>query len=198
MSQRRRIDNRRDILLLLLYSPGVCNQPNEPVVGSTRLVKMLFLFREEVLPQFRKGTKIDSQNFYQFFPWWFGPFSRQVYDDLNFFILRDFIQADESDEDTLPQSLGEWELWLSGSSGADDESAIVDYVEHEYCLTDRGLRFTAALYEQLTANQRKTLCTFKKRMLQAPLRSILKYVYERYPDQIERSEIKDQVLNSGR
>ena len=73
-----RIDNRRDIMLLLLYSPGVQNETNEPIVGRTRLVKMLFLFKTEALKHFRSGTALNESEFYQFFPWNFGPFSSQA------------------------------------------------------------------------------------------------------------------------
>ena len=89
----KRIDNRRDILLLLLYSPGVQDETNEPIVGRTRLVKMLFLFKTEAFKHFRGGTALNESEFYQFFPWNFGPFSSQVYDDLTFFTLRGFIEA---------------------------------------------------------------------------------------------------------
>jgi hypothetical protein len=56
-----KINNRRDVLLLLLYSPGKRGAINEPIVGRTRLVKMLFLFSKEGLPQYRKGTEINEQ-----------------------------------------------------------------------------------------------------------------------------------------
>jgi hypothetical protein len=190
----RRIDNRRDILLLLLYSPGVHDAPNEPIVGRTRLVKMLFLFKEELLDEFRRGTEITEEKFYEFFPWSYGPFSSQVYDDLNFFILRGFIQTSETTEDTLPESLAEWDLWLSGSSGSTD-SNLVDYGEAEFFLTPaKGLPFAKDLYARLNTQQRQTLLQFKKHMARTPLRSILKYVYEKYPDQIDKSEIREQVL----
>ena len=38
------INNRKDILLLLLYSPGVTEKYNEPIKGRTRILKMLFIF----------------------------------------------------------------------------------------------------------------------------------------------------------
>jgi len=56
MPDPSRITNRRDILLLLLYSPGVSSQVNEPIAGRTRLVKMLFLFKKELLGQFATSS----------------------------------------------------------------------------------------------------------------------------------------------
>lgn len=113
MPKAKTIDNRKDVLLLLLYSPGRTDSPNEPIDGRTRLTKMLFLFKEEAFKAFRAGTSINEENFYQFFPWNFGPFSRDVYDDLTFFELRGFIEKGESEEETLPEAAAEWDRWLN-------------------------------------------------------------------------------------
>lgn len=192
----RKIDNRRDILLLLLYSPGLRDEPNEPIVGRTRLVKMLFLFREELLPEFRLGTEITTENFYKFFAWSYGPFSRQVYDDLQFFTLRGFIKTAETTEDTLPESLAEWDMWLSGSNENADDESVIDYSEEQFSLTDKGLKFTTSLFAGLSTNQRQAIRLFKKQMTKTPLRSILKYVYEKYDDMTDKSEIKEGILGS--
>ena len=46
MSNKNIINNRKDILLLLLYSPGVTEQINEPIKGRTRILKILFIFKK--------------------------------------------------------------------------------------------------------------------------------------------------------
>jgi hypothetical protein len=187
------VNNRRDILLLMLYSPGKGTAPNEPIVGRTRLVKMLFLFRQEALKHFARGTDVSEENFYQFFPWNFGPFSTQVYDDLTFFILRGFVESSAStDEESLPESAAEWERWLI-DSGADED--VVDvYQDEELKLTEAGLAFTKRLFDSLSDSQRKLLKEFKARLSGAPLRAILKYVYQTYPEFTEKSRIKGEVL----
>lgn len=190
----KRIDNRRDILLLLLYSPGVYDEINEPIVGRTRLVKMLFLFKAEALQHFRSGTDINEENFYDFFAWNFGPFSSQVYDDLTFFTLRGFIEAEDTAEDALPESAAEWQRWLTSSNADDEEDGFSSYEEQQFRLTDKGVMFAAQLYDGLSHTQRKLLKQFKERLNRTPLRAILRYVYEKYPDQIERSQITEQVL----
>lgn len=192
------INNRRDILLLLLYSPGVREAPNEPISGRTRLTKALFLFKEEVLPQFRRGTAITAENFYEFFPWNFGPFSRQIYDDLNFFQLHGFIEEEGTEEETLPESAAEWEEWLRSSAPDSAESAFTEYEEQQFKLSEKGAAFTKSkLYQLLSDDQKRLLREFKTRVGSASLRSILRYVYERYPKEIVNSEIRDQVLGSG-
>jgi hypothetical protein len=191
-----KINNRRDILLLMLFSPGVGDAINEPIVGRTRLVKMMFLFKREALEQFRRGTEITEENFYQFFAWNFGPFSIQVYDDLTFFTLRGFIESSSTqDEEALPESVEEWEKWLT-EVGASESNDVNVYEEEELKLTDAGVRFTRSLYDVLTGSQKRTLKEFKARLSRAPLRAILKYVYKTYPELTEKSKIKGAVLGN--
>jgi len=197
--KRTRIDNRRDILLLLLYSPGIRDEHNEPIVGRTRLIKILFLFKAEGLKHFHATTDVTDANFYEFFPWDFGPFSSQVYDDLMFFTLRGFIESQDTPEDTLPESAAEWQRWLTSSASSDenDDGSFSSYEEQQFRLTPRGADFTAPMYEQLEPSQKTLLKEFKARLCRAPLRALLKYVYEKYPEQIVRSQITEQVLGAG-
>ena len=132
------ITNRKDILLLLLYSPGVGDTPNEPVLGRTRLMKMLFLFKRELLPHFHRNVKITDDNFYAFFAWKFGPFSKEVYDDITFFELRGYLKRSPSKEDTLPESAEEWQEWLSCGDFSQEEQALAEYEEPELTLTPKG------------------------------------------------------------
>lgn len=190
-----KINNRRDILLLLLYSPGKSPEPNQPIIGRTRLVKMLFLFKKEALKEFRKGTDINEDNFYAFFAWSFGPFSSQIYDDLKFFELRGFIETNESGEDTLPESAAEWEMWLSSSLPETTNYSYTEYQEEQFHLAERGLLFVENnLYSSLSRSQRNLMQEFRKRMESSPLRAILSYVYKNYPELTEKSEIREQII----
>ncbi len=191
------IDNRKDVLLLLLYSPGKTDKHNEPIDGRTRLTKMLFLFKEEALKYFRAGTKISSENFYEFFPWNFGPFSRDVYDDLTFFELHDFITRNESEEETLPEAAAEWDRWLNLSKADSGDDTYSEYDEQEFKLTPKGEAFAKSLYDSLTAEQRQLLKSFKAKLVKTPLKAMLQYVYTNYPSQTTKSQIKEQVLGRG-
>jgi uncharacterized protein YwgA len=193
----KRIDNRKDVLLLLLYSPGKGKSVNEPIVGRTRLVKMLFLFKMEAMAHFRKGTEINDENFYEFFPWNFGPFSSQVYDDLTFFILRGFIEENpDSQEESLPESAEEWRHWLeSGVESGAEDSEVTEYREEEFKLTDEGARWVLEnLWPSLSDAQQQLLRQFKAKLAGAPLRALLKYVYTQYPNMTSQSKIKDEIL----
>jgi len=191
------IDNRKDFLLLLLYSPGKRGERNEPISGRTRLVKMLFVFRQEALPLFKKNTKVDERNFYQFFPWNFGPFSSDVYDDINFFLLRGFIKAKGSDEELLHEAAEELSRWASEFDTASSESEIEEFEEEVFSLTEKGAAFAEALYADLSDSQKSLLKEFKSKFSNTPLRAILRYVYSQYPDSTSKSQIKDKVLGSG-
>lgn len=188
-----KINNRRDILLLLLYSPGRSDNSNEPVLGRTRLVKMLFLFREELLDSFRQGVDVNKENFYEFFPWHYGPFSRQVYDDITFFELRGFLAVESTDDDPDPESIEEWSAWAdSGEYVTTDEMS--EYTEEKFYLTDKGIDFTKTLYGLLSQSQKKLLQEFKVRITNVPLRALLQYVYTKYPSSTDRSRIRETVL----
>ena len=193
----KKINNRKDILLLLLYSPGISDKVNEePIRGRTRIVKMLFLFQEEALAHFRRETNINEENFYKFFAWNFGPFSRDIYDDLTFFILRGFITSNETDEEGLPESAAEWEDWITSSGLESEIDEIREYVEEEFFLTKKGAEFTKELYETLSNSQKRLLKEFKARTSTVPLRALLRYVYEKYPEMTEKSQIRESLIGN--
>lgn len=188
------INNKKDILLLLLFSPGVRDDVNEPIKGRTRFTKMLFLFGKECLTHFKKGTAIDQESFYEFFAWNFGPFSKEVYDDLMFFVLRGFVESEITDDEVLPEAAAEWDEWMRMSTPEFEGDGVSEYDEQEFRLSEKGLRFAEALYQGLSVNQRTTLKTFKAKLNSSPLKAILKYVYETYPELTDQSQIRERVL----
>lgn len=187
------INNRKDVLLLLLYSPGINESVNEPILGRTRLTKMAFLFKEEVLSAFKQGLEVSEANFYQFFPWAFGPFSMQLYDDLFFFILQGFVSGKDANEASLPEEAAEWQHWIE-QGDMDDEDENEGFQQEVFSLTPRGNDFAAKLFDQLDSNRQILLREFKRRTVQIPLRALLRYVYSKYPKMTEKSQIKDEIL----
>lgn len=192
------IDNKKDLLLLFLYSPGTSNEINEPIKGRTRLSKLLFIFKKEGLEKFKRGTSVNEDNFYDFFPWNFGPFSSQVYNDLVFFHLRNFIEFSSSIVDGSDIAREELDYW-DQITGAEYENDYVvnDYMEEEVKLTDVGLRYSEPLYNSLTYSQKNLLRLFKDKFNSAHLRSIIMYVYKRYPEYAVNSQIKDSILGQS-
>lgn len=192
---KNKINNKKDILLLLLYSDGVTEQFNEPIKGKTRLVKMLFIFYKEALTHFKTGTEINDENFYNFFPWFFGPFSQQIYDDVNFFYLRGFIDLKYIESDNLNISFEEANYYSALTElPIEQDIERESFIEQEICLTDKGLKFTESLYHSLSESQKSLLKRFKRKFNSTPLKAILRYVYQTYPETTESSIIKENIL----
>lgn len=62
-------------IVLLLHSPGVDDRKNEPIIGSVRLMKGIFLMCQEV--------RINRLSPYKFEPYLYGPTSFGVYRHIN-------------------------------------------------------------------------------------------------------------------
>ena len=186
-----KINSRKDILLLLFYSPGLNESFNEPIEGKTRLVKMIFIFKMEIFNYFKKNIDLDVENFYEFISWNYGPFSWEIYDDLIFFLLTDFIEAVKSDNDMLPESAAEWDEWFS-SIGFENEDSTDLYTEVKYQLTPTGTKYAKNIYDHLSETQKDILKSFKAKFLSLPPRAIIKYVYSKYPQFTDKSLIKEK------
>ena len=75
-AQTQRIE-RSDLLLLLLYAPGSSNQKFETIKGKTRLQKEVFLAQKDL-----RSSGIFT--YYPFRPYKYGPYSIELYDDIDF------------------------------------------------------------------------------------------------------------------
>lgn len=60
------------LLLLLLYSSTKKKEANVPIVGRTRLMKMVFLFEKELLDEFEKNRTFEEIALPEFFAWKYG------------------------------------------------------------------------------------------------------------------------------
>jgi len=69
--------NRSDMLLLLLYAPGLSGKIMEPIKGKTRLQKEVFLAQKEL-------RKAGIFTYYPFRPYKYGPYSIELYDDIEY------------------------------------------------------------------------------------------------------------------
>lgn len=184
-----------DLLLIMLYSDGVKTDLNEAIMGRTRLIKMLFVFNKEYFKDFTKERLlIDESSLPEFFPWKFGPMSKDILEDLEFFIKIKFIKATENTVSFAYEEAREF------SSIANDislqESSEQEYTEEAYTLTDIGLKYVESrVWGLLNESQKHLIKELKNRFNKASLRQILKYVYEKYEDYTENSIIKEDILN---
>ncbi len=205
--------DRRELLLLLLYVPGFRGTQHEPVIGVTRLQKLLYLLKREY------GIDKLSSNYFAFEPYKFGPYTSQLYDDLAFLENLEFIESGgerllmapfKNKGISLPPLIG---LGVHSASRADVEEAYAGYdyligeekdIIHEEDLQERVFRLTTkgdsavrAILEQIPPNERNALLSkleqAKKRYGALTLRQLLSYVYRQYPESAAESEIIDQV-----
>jgi len=175
------LKKRLDFVLLFLFVKGRRNQIGEGIRGITRFIKLLFLLEKET----SFATLVKP--YYEFVPYKIGPFEPCVYQDL--FLLemaklvhkQTYTYAYKSDE----------------CDSAIDEGFKFNNVATLYTLTEDGMRFARALAKWCDKKDRTIL--EKMRILktyygQASLKALLKYIYEKYPEYTNESEVIEEVL----
>jgi hypothetical protein len=167
-----------DLVVLLLGTPGPSGDPGR-IEGVTRLEKLVFLIEKEDAPAWlTEHAGFISHNF--------GPFSAKIYTAVDTLaaagLVRDYGSLAESTEDA-------WETeHVIGERPSDP------YATRNFDLTDLGRRYYDMLIQQLPPTVPHELYEFKVRFAGLPLRQLIRYVYERYPDFTEKSIIREDVL----
>jgi hypothetical protein len=187
----------KHILLLLLYSPGNSGHPNEPLVGRTRIIKMLFLFDKEIKRQFLKDSHVELISFPEFYAWHYGPFAKDVYDDIEFFINNGFIENRFLDSEKSEIEMEEYENWFKEFL-FDDETELLSNSrnDEQFQLTSKGIKFVEdKINNQLTENQKEIIIKFKENINSATLPAIMRYVYMKYPDYTGKSKVKEKYCD---
>ncbi len=182
-----------DYLLLLLYL-----NDKEPIKGAVRLTKMMFLFNEQIA-QVLKSKGLDSEKLPDFIAYNYGPFSKDVYEQIELFTGIGFVQTTDlysqeemSDLDDVVETEFIDECYKDGNELKNDNNYW------EYSIADRGVGFVEnELLPGLTGEQLEVLQAFKRRITTMPIKQLLYYVYTKYPDYTDKSLIKDEVLHSG-
>lgn len=180
MTQEPRLETD-DAIVLLLGAPGGDRARPGYLEGVTRLEKLIFLLERET--PVRDWLTDDAD----FRSWRFGPFSSKVYQ------AADTLAAAELIRDSATNASNSEDRWES-FTGLMDERDIDPFTTRTFELTDRGKRYYAALLRETPVNAEKVLSEFKERFGSLPLRQLVRYVYERYPQFTDKSEIRDQVL----
>lgn len=187
----------KDLLLLLLYAP-VNGKLGVGVSGRTRLQKLVFVFRKELYKDFRFSRVIPETALPKFEPWRFGPFSKQVYADIDFFRAIGFIDIAKAEEPPEAEEAEEYAYWQQ-EEPSDGGAAETEFEGEFLALNDKGAEFVSQkLWPLLDEAQKDALSSLKAKFNETPLYSILQYVYSNYPDSAENSEIADKVLRGTR
>ncbi len=184
-------------LLLLLYSPGISGEFCEPIEGRTRIIKMMFLFKKEIEKELLKDKNIDSIQMPEFIPWSYGPFSKEIYDDIEFLINNYYIKEDNTNKEMHDYELKEYQYWVDDFLFEDEKELLVSlpYVEI-FELEKDGISFVKEnIYSFLTNNQKIIIKKFKKSINGSSLEAILRYTYVNYPDYTKKSKIRDNIID---
>lgn len=184
-----------DYLLLMLYLNN-----KEPIKSAVRLTKMMFLFNEEIAPRLKKsGAEIDCDVLPNFQAYNYGPFSKDVYEQIELFQSIGFVRVKNLNAKEEMDEVDNWEeqpfidelesqpTYVNRSSGK--------YLKYEL-ITNGENYVVEEILNNLTSKQLEILSEFKTRITQTPVKAILRYVYSKYPDMTENSLIKDEVLDN--
>lgn len=169
-NQASPIESGVDVLLALLYAPGTTGQPAEPIRGTTRLQKLLFLLWKE------GSFYEDVPNLYNFKAYDFGPCMDDLYDDLEFAEDIGLVTAQE-----VPSG-NEYE-------GADEDAFLKDFgfrwtqqsTRRDFSLTETGIEAGQEIYNALDKDKQNQLNQIKRRFNSMQFFDLLRYVYRKYP-----------------
>lgn len=164
-----------DTLLLLLAAPDIYNQ-GAGIRGITKLTKLMFLAREEA------GFGGDEN--FDFEPYKYGPFSRQLYSELRALKDAGLINIFQS---SAPDYFASEEL-----SGIEDQEVVDAYRALSdgptsppklwvFQLTPRGRRMAQQLRKRLPDDRWAKLVEVKRHYDRLSLGELLSYVYQKYP-----------------
>ncbi len=183
-----------DALLLLLY---LDNQ--NPIDGAIRLTKMMFLFDNEIVPILNKHG-LELENLPKFFAYNYGPFSKDLYEQLDLFSGINFISIENLNSKDKLMEVDDWqeqpfidEIYESDS----DAKLDTDGKYFRYRIDTMGIKFVEKkLLDSIDSDDYDLLTQFKRKINLLSPKAILKYVYTNYPDYAKNSLIKDEVLSS--
>ncbi|HEV2464288.1 MAG TPA: hypothetical protein VGT04_10805 [Acidobacteriaceae bacterium] len=180
--------SRAQLLMLLLAAPGPKGREAEPIQGTTRLQKLMFLIEKEAGLQPTTGPDLE------FTAYKFGPVSKALYDDLekleNLGLLRSSPVSAASDTE-----LDEYGLAFDDLIGEEEQESKGTFEEKQYSLTPRGLDWLESRIDKLRDESvLDGIRRVKGKYGALSLQDLLHHVYTRYPGMTSASEIKSRVL----
>jgi len=183
----------KKFILLILYTPNKEGKINAPIAGRTRFMKLVFLFDKEIKPDFEKDKSFEEIEMPAFQPWHYGPFSKDLLNDLEFLINQQYIEVEISGAAPIPAELEEYTFWIEEMN----EFQSREYTEEVFKLTEeKGIPKGADIWSLLSKDQERILIEFKNALNSAPLDRLLDYVYNKYQKEgyTDKSVIRKKYL----
>ena len=184
------IENSLDLLILLLYSPGVLSEFNEAIEGITRLQKLVFLLQQGKGPQ----ELVEHAMQHQFKAYKMGPYSEKLRDEIEELRSAGLVKTerltywitDDADDEPTEE--------LDRLTILTDHNKPKKIESRKYVLTDIGKEIGNELWNSLTEKQMKAIVKFKRFFGGLSLRQLLILVYENYPEYAKESEIRESLF----
>ncbi len=163
-------------------------------------MKMTFIFEKEISKYFQdENNPIE----FDFEAHNFGPFSKKVYEAVDFLETREIIKLIpvpphrmSSDEMDIDRKLMASEIEVLTFQNEDT------YSSEGFQLTGYGIKMMKNKdiwfsWAKLSEEKKQVLIDFKTTMVNTSLKDILKYVYSKYPEYAEKSVIYEKIRNDG-
>lgn len=173
-----------DVLLALLYAKGSTGKNNEPIAGTTKLVKFMFLISRET-----DSKEIISKD-YDFAPDNYGPCSHEIFDDIEMLKDAKFI---EEKKRKIFSPLDEGDTEACHYPAVDSEISPERLLK-VFSLTEKGKKIGEIMFNSLSPEDQKKIVILKQLYNKSPVREIIRNVYTKYPEMIGESKIKKEVL----
>lgn len=168
-----------DVILLLLEA-NKRYLGKDSISGITRLEKLLFLLQNE--------TDFEGiGTFFGFTPHKFGPFSKVVYEAVEFLESCELLQIKERTYSTYYANVGEVQLIQEISDEAPNVFLSEDnaeITEKLFFLTKNGEKVVEKIEEAINRKRVQDIAAVKKiicRYGHLPLNQLIRYVYRKYP-----------------
>lgn len=163
------IDRETDLAFLLFHYA-------EEIEGTTELQKLLFLLEKET-----DFVDIYEDVTFDFQPYKYGPFSEQVYDELELLLALGAVKEvdDKIDYDGIKRD--------------DDRS---EYAGKKFVLTEKGEKMAREVNKALEDELEEEFLEIIEQYGDLDLEELLFYVYDQYSTYTTNSQIKEQVLGT--
>ncbi|MGI5818299.1 MAG: hypothetical protein ACOX9R_09385 [Armatimonadota bacterium] len=178
----------RKVLLLMLYMEDG-GQPG--VKGITRLQKYMFLVKHRCeLP-----APAEEETFE---PYKFGPYSPELYDDLEFLENLGLIEGKPVASDPEAESVAAEEAELSFDyllSDDEEQTAKAEVGDREFVLTAKGRDLVeSSVLPEADDLLVQRIRAVKSKFSSYSLRDLLRYVYQQFPEWTRESEIREHLF----
>lgn len=178
--------NRAELILSLLYAN---ESIPKPIVGMTRLEKMIFLLtkQESVLSDVK-----DEK--YTFVPFRMGPWSNEVYDEIDFLESLGLVKKRNSHSIEPAEKAETKELFNTLIIEKYQRNVVnTQQVSEILGLTEKGIEKAKSLWNRLNDEEKKKIVNIKNTYNNMNLRQLLRYIYNKYPEYTTESEIKEYL-----